>query len=307
MMSLLTAQVRDTNNSILRYGQCCEGLCEVSDKPWRRKNVYIHNLAPSASVKNCFRTLSLQDENVTDALAALNDRYRASLPEKRSAILSAFSAWRADAAQLEPLRELARLLHKLAGSAGGYGFTPLGDSARAADGLIHEWLSDAPADLAERQAFVVVIEPLMRVIEDLFKAGINHVGADTSAALPPLKALLVDDDEELRLLLTEQMRVQGIELHAVADAAGMSQLLERGRWDVLVLDFWLRSETGDQLARMVRGLPVHATLPIVCLTSDRTPEVRQRTLSAGALEVIDKATPPTQLAGLLRMFARRGR
>lgn len=224
--------------------------------------------------------------------------------------MSVYAAWRADLGQLDPLRELGRLLHKLAGSAGGYGYARLGIAARAADGLIHEWLSDAPDDLPERARFAAAIEPLMLAVGDLFDVAI--AGEDrpaeavqAQASLRPIQVLLVDDDNDLATLLAEQLRMEGIEVLAVDDGAGMHLLLSRIRPDVLVLDFWLREETGDDLARAVRRLPGLATLPAVCLTSDRTPETRQRALGAGALEVIDKSTPPRQLAGLLRMFAAR--
>ena len=204
---------------------------------------------------------------------------------------------------------MGRLLHKLAGSAGGYGFTRLGESARTADGLILDWLSDAPGDAAERNIFVLAIEPLMRAVNDLFEAAQSASGGvgDTPhfGTAQPLRVVLVDDDDELSLLLTEQLRHEGIDVMAAHDGAGMHALLSQNRPDVLVLDFWLRDETGDDLARAVRRMPGLATLPAVCLTSDRTPETRQRALGAGALEVIDKSTPARQLAGLLKTFAGR--
>lgn len=247
---------------------------------------------------------------MTDALAALNQRYRDSLPGKRAVIAAAFHAWRAEPSSLEPLRELGRLLHKLAGSAGGYGYARLGEAARAADGLMHDWLSDAPDDIAQRHQFAMALAPLMRALDDLFEvaqSGPSSHGGDAAAdtSVRPIIIVLVDDDGDMASMLTEQLRVEGIDVIATQDGAGMHRLLSQSRPDVLVLDFWLRDETGDDLARAVRDNPLLSSLPAVCLTSDRTAETRQRAISAGALEVIDKNTPPRQLAGLLRMFARR--
>lgn len=244
---------------------------------------------------------------MTDALAALNQRYRSSLPEKRALIAAAFAGWRADTSDLEPLRELGRLLHKLAGSAGGYGYTRLGDSARAADGLLQEWLSDAPDDAQARRGFLIAIEPLMRAVDDLFEVATTEfsvlVQRVSPAAGRPLLIVLVDDDGELAGMLTEQLRGEGIDVLTTQDGAGMHRLLTETRPDMLVLDFWLRDETGDELARSVRARPELRSLPAVCFTTDRSMETRQRAIGAGALEVIDKSTPPRQLAGLLRLFA----
>lgn len=265
----------------------------------------MHVRERGASVKNCDGI-----SDVTDALTALNERYRASLPEKCCAISAAFSAWRANLAELEHLRELNRLLHKLAGSAGGYGYARLGEAARTADGLLHEWLRDAPDDLAERHALALTIEPLLRAIADLFAAaggfdGGSALGGSAGPTGRKIQVVLVDDDGELSRMLSEQLLCEGIEVRCTEDGAGMHRLLSETRPDVLVLDFWLRDETGDTLARSVRGIPELSGLPAICLTTDRSSETRQRAIGAGALEVIDKSTPPRQLASLLRMFATR--
>ncbi len=262
----------------------------------------MHVQGHTASVKNCYGM-----HDVTDALTALNERYRASLPDKRGAIMAAYAAWRADLAELEHPRELNRLLHKLAGSAGGYGYARLGEAARAADGLLHEWLLDAPQAISERHVLALTIEPLLRALADLFAAAMGQQGERSQvmadASKRTIQVVLVDDDGELSRLLSEQLRSEGIEVRCTEDGAGMHRLLSETRPDVLVLDFWLREETGDTLARAVRGIPGLSSLPAVCLTTDRSVETRQRAIGAGALEVIDKSTPPRQLASLLRMFA----
>lgn len=246
---------------------------------------------------------------MADALFALNERYRASLPEKRAAIFAAWSDWRSDVSTLASLQELCRLLHKLAGSAGAYGFIRLGESARAADALLHEWLSDAPEALDQRQALTRSIEPLILAIHDLFTEAMEssaptaRVGdADRDQRL---QVILVDDDAEMALVLAAQLKHEGIDVLSTASGEGMYQLLRDTKPDVLVLDFWLHEETGDDLARALRADPTLCRLPTVCLTSDRSKETRQRALIAGALEVIDKSTPCAQLAGLLRHYAGR--
>ena len=246
---------------------------------------------------------------MADALFALNERYRASLPEKRAAIFAAWSDWRSDVSTLASLQELCRMLHKLAGSAGAYGFIRLGESARAADALLHEWLSDAPDALDQRQALTRSIEPLILAIHDLFTEAMES-GAPSAPVADAdrdqrLQVILVDDDAEMALALAEQLKHEGIDVLSTASGEGMYQLLRDTKPDVLVLDFWLHEETGDDLARALRADPALCRLPTVCLTSDRTKETRQRALIAGALEVIDKSTPSAQLAGLLRHYAGR--
>lgn len=73
---------------------------------------------------------------MSDPIAALHARYRASFPEKRAELLAALSQWRSQPQSAEPIATLYLLVHKLAGSAGAYGFDALTELARGADRLL---------------------------------------------------------------------------------------------------------------------------------------------------------------------------
>ncbi len=75
-------------------------------------------------------------------LDALRAQYRASLPDKWSELEQYWQAVRADteAERREGLRRLQRRAHKLAGSAGSYGFEAIGAAAEALDDLLESQL-----------------------------------------------------------------------------------------------------------------------------------------------------------------------
>lgn len=73
---------------------------------------------------------------MSDPIAALHARYRASLPEKRAELASALSHWRDDPQSQSASAALYLLTHKLAGSAGAYGFEAIAEKARGADRLL---------------------------------------------------------------------------------------------------------------------------------------------------------------------------
>jgi len=73
---------------------------------------------------------------MTDPIAALHARYRASFPEKRAELQAALIAWRDQPAAAERILEIHQFTHKLAGSAGAYGFDALTELARTADRLL---------------------------------------------------------------------------------------------------------------------------------------------------------------------------
>lgn len=73
---------------------------------------------------------------MSDPIAALHARYRASFPDKRAELLAALSDWRDRPDSAEAIAELYLCVHKLAGSAGAYGFDTLTELARTADRLL---------------------------------------------------------------------------------------------------------------------------------------------------------------------------
>jgi len=73
---------------------------------------------------------------MTDPIAALHARFQASFPEKRSDLLAALAGWRDTPQSTDRIAALYLLTHKLAGSAGAYGFDTLAARARSADQLL---------------------------------------------------------------------------------------------------------------------------------------------------------------------------
>lgn len=69
-------------------------------------------------------------------LDALQQRYCASLAEKLGAIELAWSAVRIDGNDIANQEALLNLVHRLAGSAGSYGFYEIGDAAADVDELL---------------------------------------------------------------------------------------------------------------------------------------------------------------------------
>jgi len=78
---------------------------------------------------------------------ALRKRYADSLADKRAALVGAWETWRASTGSPAHLRDLAMLAHRLAGSAGSYGYDELGACASALD-RVATALQDVPGDHA---------------------------------------------------------------------------------------------------------------------------------------------------------------
>ena len=81
------------------------------------------------------------NQSATDALT---QRYRASLPEKQSELALAWEQWLAAPGEQAAKLRFQGLVHKLAGSAGLYGFEDLGRQARSVDSSLAAWEEETP-------------------------------------------------------------------------------------------------------------------------------------------------------------------
>ena len=92
---------------------------------------------------------------------------------------------------------------------------------------------------------------------------------DESEAKRP-RLLVVDDDVRLRDLFQRFLEGEGYDCKGVGDGVQLQQALDRGHFDLVVLDLMLPGESGLDICRRLRGqgdpIPVpvsytHLTLP----------------------------------------------
>ncbi len=117
------------------------------------------------------------------------------------------------------------------------------------------------------------------------------------------KVLLVDDDVRLRDLLVRYLEGQGFQAKGVGDAIQMRQALDRGHYDLIVLDLMLPGEDGLEICRRLRGQGV--TTPVVMLTAKGDEIDRIVGLELGADDYLPKPVNPRELLARIRAVLRR--
>src|SRR5690606_28593737 len=80
----------------------------------------------------------------------------------------------------------------------------------------------------------------------------RRIDSGGMSEVPP-RLLLVDDDARLRELLLRYLEAQGFRAKGVADGTQMRQALDRGHYDLIVLDLMLPGEDGLEICRRLRG------------------------------------------------------
>lgn len=119
------------------------------------------------------------------------------------------------------------------------------------------------------------------------------------------RILLVDDDARLRDLLLRYLQSQGFEVKGVGDGAQMRQALDRGHYDLIVLDLMLPGEDGLDICRRLRGQGDDT--PIVMLTAKGDEIDRIVGLEIGADDYLPKPVNPRELLARIKSVLRRSR
>ena len=114
--------------------------------------------------------------------------------------------------------------------------------------------------------------------------------------------LVVDDDREIRDLLSMYFGQQGIDVAAVEDGVAMDAWLARNSTDLVILDLMLPGEDGLSLARRLRS---DYKLPIVMISARGEELDRIVGLEVGADDYLPKPFSPRELLARVRAVLRR--
>jgi two-component system OmpR family response regulator len=123
-----------------------------------------------------------------------------------------------------------------------------------------------------------------------------------------IHALLVDDDADLRTLMSSYLRQYGMRVTVLADGASLRRTLPTGLagmadpFDVLLLDVMLPDANGLDLCRWVRA---HHPLPLIMLTAQGDPASRIVGLELGADDYLPKPFEPRELVARINAVLRR--
>ena len=118
----------------------------------------------------------------------------------------------------------------------------------------------------------------------------------------PPHVLIVDDDREIRRLVSRFLSENGLRASAVADAADADRALAAGGVDIVVLDLMLPGEDGLSFARRPRQT---SAVPILMLTARGDETDRIVGLEIGADDYVAKPFNPRELLARIRAVLRR--
>ncbi len=120
----------------------------------------------------------------------------------------------------------------------------------------------------------------------------------------PDHVLIVDDDAEIRSLLSQYLERNAYRVTTVADGKAMWAALDRSMPDLIVLDVMLPGDDGFVLCRTLRA---RSSIPIIMLTARGEETERIVGLEMGADDYLAKPFNPRELLARIKSVLRRSR
>src|SRR4051812_15298404 len=117
----------------------------------------------------------------------------------------------------------------------------------------------------------------------------------------PARNLVVDDDADIRRLLTAMLRRSGYEPLGAATGADALDTLEReAEVDLVLLDLNLPGMNGYDVLRQIKQLGPHAEVPVIFVSAQGTSQDKITGLELGAVDYVTKPFDMPELLARIR-------
>lgn len=201
-----------------------------------------------------------------DAIATLRQEFLRGVPERAGAIRSCCERLARDHADADALRELMRLVHALAGTAGTYGYAGVSDRCRTVEGACAGLLRDG----AEPRTTQVAAWRALGDSLEQEMSGATPVSR-TDAPLPTTprvrNILIVEGGRAILDTLGPELGADELRVAGVQSRAAAIEVIDRGMPDGLIVDASLPDGSGYEFVEHVRGLPGGETRAVLIASS----------------------------------------
>ena len=130
--------------------------------------------------------------------------------------------------------------------------------------------------------------------------GETHTAGDAGVGPEPLRLLIVDDAPDVTEMIALMMSYAGYRVATAFSAAEALDAARTERFDAVISDIGMPGMSGYQLAEALRALPAYRSTPLIAVTGFTMYEDRQRALSAGFDDFLNKPISPGALLAAVR-------
>jgi two-component system chemotaxis response regulator CheY len=115
----------------------------------------------------------------------------------------------------------------------------------------------------------------------------------------PKTIMTVDDALTMRKVISFTLKGAGFDVIEAQDGVAALGVLKGRAVDAIISDVNMPNMDGLELTRQLRQLPAFARTPIILLTTESDPEIKNRGRAAGATGWIVKPFQPDQLLAVM--------
>ncbi|MFA6004509.1 MAG: response regulator [Elusimicrobiota bacterium] len=121
------------------------------------------------------------------------------------------------------------------------------------------------------------------------------------------KVLVIDDEEDYRLIARDVLSSEGLEVRLAGDGAAGLAVLPEFLPDVVLVDWMMPKMDGENFCRNLRADPRFRAIPVIMLTVRQTADEELEALHFGVDDYITKPFKPEELLARVRAVLRRAR
>ena len=114
--------------------------------------------------------------------------------------------------------------------------------------------------------------------------------------------LVVDDTRSMRAMVAAVLQGAGYEVAEAGDGVEALELARARVFDLVVTDHNMPRMDGVTLVRELRQLPNYDPVALIVLSTEASPELKQKGREAGATGWMAKPFDPEKMLGIVRQF-----
>jgi DNA-binding response OmpR family regulator len=119
------------------------------------------------------------------------------------------------------------------------------------------------------------------------------------------KALVIDDEDDYRVIISEVLRGAGYDVRAAKDGAEGLEMLKAAPAEVVMVDWMMPKMDGERFCREMRAAPGLKDIPVIMMTVKQTADEELEALHFGVDDFIVKPFKAPELLARVRAVLRR--
>lgn len=109
------------------------------------------------------------------------------------------------------------------------------------------------------------------------------------------RILIVDDEPDVVQMIERALATEEYEVLCAYDGLAALDIAENDQPDIILLDIMMPMMSGYETCAQLKQNPQTQNIPVLCLTSANSPEVRDKAQKAGAQALLYKPILPREL------------